>query len=78
MGACPASRPPFHSEGASPSLTDGRALELLAASRDGCTEAILFAHGLSVIQMVDLVREGLATAHSRRVIVGKRVIEPPT
>jgi len=52
-----------------------RALELLAASRDGCTEAILFAHGLSVIQMVDLVREGLATAHSRRVIVGKRVIE---
>src|SRR5262249_12338007 len=47
-----------------------RALELLAASRDGCTEAMLRAHGFSTAQMVDLVRARLATAHSQRVIVG--------
>jgi hypothetical protein len=47
-----------------------RALELLAASPDGCTEAILRAHGFSTAQVVDLVRAGLATAHSQRVIVG--------
>src|SRR5262249_49865244 len=45
-----------------------RALELLAASPDGCTEAMLRAHGFSTAQMVDLVRAGLATAHSQRVI----------
>jgi len=47
-----------------------RALELLAASRDGCTEAMLRAHGFSVRQIVDLVRAGLATAHSQRVVAG--------
>src|SRR5262245_9697855 len=48
-----------------------RALEpLAAASRDGCTEAMLRAHGFLTAQMVDLVRAGLATAHSQRVIVG--------
>jgi hypothetical protein len=43
---------------------------LLAASHDGCTEAILRAHGFSTAQMVDLVRAGLATAHSQRVVAG--------
>jgi hypothetical protein len=33
-----------------------KALELLAASRDGCTEAIMIAHGFTVPQMVELVR----------------------
>jgi len=47
-----------------------RALELLAASCDGCTEATLRAHGFSTAQMVDLVRAGLATARGQRVIVG--------
>jgi len=47
-----------------------RALELLATSRDGCTEAMLRAHGFSVRQIFDLVRAGLATAHGQRVIVG--------
>src|ERR1700730_19154962 len=41
-----------------------RALELLASSRDGCTEAIMIAHGFTVPQMVELVRTGLATAHT--------------
>jgi hypothetical protein len=44
------------------------ALELLASSRDGYTEAILRAHGFSPAQMVYLVRAGLATAHSQRVV----------
>jgi hypothetical protein len=39
-----------------------RALELLAASRDGVSEAIMIAHGFTVAQMVELVRAGLATA----------------
>jgi hypothetical protein len=52
-----------------------RALELLASSRDGCTEAIMIAHGFTVPQMVDLVRSGLATAHTRRVIVARRTVE---
>jgi hypothetical protein len=47
-----------------------RALELLAFCRDGCTEAILRAHEFPAAQMVDLVRAGLATAHSQHVIVG--------
>jgi hypothetical protein len=38
-----------------------RALELLAASSDGCTEAIMLAHGFTVAQIVDLVCAGLAT-----------------
>jgi hypothetical protein len=33
-----------------------RALELLASCRDGCTEAIMIAHGFTIDQMVELVR----------------------
>jgi hypothetical protein len=51
------------------------ALELLASSRDGYTEAIMIAHGFTVPQMVELVRAGLATAHTRRVIVARRTVE---
>jgi len=40
-----------------------RALELLA-SRDGCTDALMIAHGFTVKQMVELVRAGLATARA--------------
>ena len=49
-----------------------RALELLAASRDGCTETVMLAHGFTVAQMVDLVRAGLATATAERVVAGRR------
>jgi hypothetical protein len=52
-----------------------RALELLASCRDGCTEAIMLAHGFTVAQMVDLVRAGLATATAERMIAGGRTIE---
>jgi len=35
-----------------------RALELLEASIDGCTEAIMLAHGFTVGLLVDLVEDG--------------------
>jgi hypothetical protein len=42
-----------------------RALELLDASCDGCTEAIMQARGVTIEMLVDLVRDGLATVHRR-------------
>jgi hypothetical protein len=33
-----------------------RALELLASCRDGCTEAMMLAHGFTIPQMVELLR----------------------
>ena len=55
-----------------------RALELLASCRDGCTEAILRAHGVTIPQMVELVRAGLASATPERVVAGKRAMEVTT
>ena len=52
-----------------------RALELLASCRDGCTEAIMLAHGFTVDQLVELVRGGLATAHAERMVAGGRSME---
>src|SRR2546429_8406081 len=57
-----------------PPATRRRALELLAGSRDGATEAIMLAHGFSVEQMVDLVRAGLATAKAGRVVAGRTAL----
>jgi hypothetical protein len=48
---------------------------LLAASRDGCTEAIMLAHGFTVPQMVELIRAGLASAYTERVIAGNQRLE---
>jgi hypothetical protein len=49
-----------------------------AASPDGCTEAIMLAHGFTVPQMVALIRAGLATATGERVVAGTRKIEVAT
>jgi hypothetical protein len=43
-----------------------RALEILAGSSLGCTEATLLAHGFTTDLLVDLVQEGLATATPER------------
>jgi hypothetical protein len=51
-----------------------RALELLASCRDGCTEALMRAHGFTIPQMVE-VRAGLATATAERVVAGGKTIE---
>jgi hypothetical protein len=39
---------------------------------DGCSEAIMLAHGFPVEELVELVRAGLATAHVERVVAGGR------
>jgi hypothetical protein len=52
--------------------TRRRALELLASCPDGCTEAVMLAHGFTVKQMVELIHAGLATATTGRVMAGAR------
>jgi hypothetical protein len=52
-----------------------RAPELLASCRDGCTEAMMLAHGFTVPQMVELIHAGLASATGERMVAGKRTIE---
>jgi hypothetical protein len=43
-----------------------RALELRASCRDGCSEAMMIAHGFTIGQMVELVQASLATASEFR------------
>ena len=50
------------------------ALKLLAASQ-GITNSALVAGGLSAKMQASLVRRGLASAHSRTLLSGDRVIE---
>jgi hypothetical protein len=52
-----------------------RALRLLAGSPLGCTEAIMLAHGFTTELLVNLVRDGLATATPETVHAGKRPIK---
>jgi hypothetical protein len=52
-----------------------RALELLAASPDGRTEALMLVNGLTVEMLVKLFRTGLASAHAERMIAGGKQIE---
>ena len=47
-----------------------RALELLAASPDGCTEA-----GFTAELLVELVRAGLASAHAERMVADGKMTE---
>jgi uncharacterized metal-binding protein len=55
--------------------TRRRVLALLASCRDGCTEAIMLAHGFSIDMMVELVNAGLATARPERVRAGSKTID---
>jgi hypothetical protein len=53
-----------------------RALELLAGcGPEGCTEAIMKAHGFAVEQMIELVRVGLAAAVPGKVKTGGQTPE---
>jgi hypothetical protein len=47
-----------------------RALELLAASPEGCTEALMFANGFTAELLLELVHAGLASAHAERMVAG--------
>ncbi|HKF07993.1 MAG TPA: hypothetical protein VKB89_04625 [Xanthobacteraceae bacterium] len=51
-----------------------RALELLAGSADGCTEALMLAHGLRIALLVELINAGLASATTDRVVAGGRTL----
>jgi hypothetical protein len=42
---------------------------------DGCTEAIMLAHGFSIDMMVELVNAGLASASVERVVAGRLPLE---
>ena len=57
------------------SVDQRRALTVLADSPDGCTEAILLAHGFKLALLVELVRDGLASATSDRVRAGTRMLD---
>jgi hypothetical protein len=50
------------------------ALELLADSVDGCTEALLFAHGFTSATIAGLVDSGLAAATTKCVLAGQRYV----
>ena len=52
-----------------------RALELLEASLDGCTEAIMLAHGFKIELLVELVQAGLATASTEQMLASGRSME---
>lgn len=52
-----------------------RALELLAGSRDDCTEAIMLAHGFKTELLVDLINARLATAQTERMVAAGRWVE---
>jgi uncharacterized metal-binding protein len=52
-----------------------RALELLDACPDGCTAAILLAHGFKSDRLVELINAGLASVTTERVIADGRAME---
>jgi hypothetical protein len=45
---------------------------LLAASRKGCTKAMMRAHGFSIDMLLDLLKAGLATTKRERMVDGGR------
>ena len=48
---------------------------MLASCPDGCTEAVMQAHGFTSEQIVELMRAGLATAQAEHVEAGARRFE---
>ena len=52
-----------------------QALELLEASIDGCTEAIMLAYGFKTELLVELVNAGLATVSIEGTVAGGRRVE---
>jgi hypothetical protein len=62
-----------------PAPSHHRALELLAdAGRDGVVDGLMIANGVTVEQMVALVRTGLATATAQRIRAGGKAMEVAT
>jgi hypothetical protein len=69
------SMPHPHSRRRGPKPDRRRALELLAAAPDGCTEALMFANGFTAELLIELVRAGLASAHAERMVAGGKMME---
>jgi hypothetical protein len=55
--------------------TRNRALRLLVQNPDGCTRAIMLAHGFSLELLNELIATGLATASTEREERGDKAIE---
>jgi hypothetical protein len=66
---------PTPSRKRTPAATRRRALELLEHKRDGCTEAIMLAHGFTADMLVELVTARLAIAQTERMVAGRRPVE---
>jgi hypothetical protein len=49
-----------------------RALQLLARSPNGCTEALMMAHGFELVMLAKLVIDGLAVAVDHSTMAGRR------
>ena len=52
-----------------------RALEMVAASADGCTTSLLLAHGATSTLIAGLVDCRLVTATSDRIMAGQRSVD---
>jgi hypothetical protein len=52
-----------------------RALAFLAGCPDGCVETLLLVNGFTVELLVELVRDGLATATAERIVAGGETTE---
>ena len=52
-----------------------RALELLEASIDGCTQAIMLAYGFKTELLAELVNAEFATATIERMVIGGRGVK---
>jgi hypothetical protein len=76
LAVAPWSRPCAAAPAGLPSKPAGiRALELLTSDPDGCTDALMLAHGFTVALMVQLMRACLATATPERVVGGGETVE---
>ena len=51
-----------------------RALTVLAGSPDGCTEAIMLAHGFTQELLVSLAQNGLVSVRDEQLRAGKRMM----
>ena len=57
------------------SATRNRALRLLAEHPNGCTGAVLLAHGFSLELLNELIGAGLATASTESMMRGSKPVE---
>jgi len=53
---------------------EGRSLELLATTDDGCTAELLLALGFTPDLVLGVVRTGLATAQTENILAGGRAV----